>query len=212
MAHDFNNLLTVINGYSGCLISELKPHDPMWEDANEIRKAGERAGSLTKQLLAFSRKQVIEPRPLNLNTTIRDTEQMLRRLIGEDIVLTASLDPFLGRVMADPTQIQQVLMNLVVNARDAMPEGGKLDIETSNAMSTDKHSVIHADAKPGSYVVMTITDTGIGMDDNTRQHIFEPFFTTKEPDKGTGLGLSTVYGIMRQNGGWIDVSSEVGLF
>ncbi len=210
VAHDFNNLLTVINGYCGLVIRKLNPGDPVWRDVNEIMKAGERAASLTKQLLAFSRKQVVEPKPLNLNVCIRDAEQMLQRLAGEDIVLSATLEPSLGQVLADPDQIHQVLMNVVANARDAMPHGGRLDIVTANADIEATDFAPSDEAKAGRYVVMSVSDTGTGMDENTRQHVFEPFFTTKEHGKGTGLGLSTVYGIVRQNGGWIDVSSEPG--
>jgi len=211
VAHDFNNILTVINGYSDFLLTALDRTDPLWSNADEIRKASERATSLTKQLLAFSRKQVIEPKTMDVNTTIRDSEQMLQRLIGEDITLTTRLDPFLGQVLADPEQVHQVIMNLIINARDAMPEGGLLDIATLNVEVTDDDARSRPDAKPGRYVMMAVTDGGTGMDENTRQQIFEPFFTTKERDKGTGLGLSTVYGIVRQSGGWIDVSSEVGV-
>jgi PAS domain S-box-containing protein len=210
VAHDFNNLLTVINGYADFLLADLDPTDPLWSSADEIRKAGERAASLTKQLLAFSRKQIIEPKALDLNTTIRDSERMLQRLIGEDVMLTTTLDTSLGRVMADPEQVHQVIMNLVVNARDAMPDGGRLEISTANVDVTERDADIQQDAKPGPHVMVMVTDTGTGMDERTRQHIFEPFFTTKKGDKGTGLGLSTVYGIMRQNGGWICVSSDPG--
>jgi len=210
VAHDFNNLLTVINGYSDFLITGLDRTDPLWSSADEIRKAGERAASLTKQLLAFSRKQVIEPKTLDVNTILRDSEQMLQRLIGEEITLTTRLDPFLGQVMADPEQVHQVIMNLVVNARDAMPHGGRLDLSTQNGEVTDEDASSQPDAKAGRYVIMTVTDSGTGMDENTRQRIFEPFFTTKERDKGTGLGLSTVYGIVRQSGGCIEVLSEPG--
>lgn len=212
MAHDFNNLLTVINGYGDLLLNRLKAPDPLWSYAEAMRNAGERAASLTKQLLAFSRKQVIEPRILDLNTTIRESVPMLQRLIGEDIVLETHLDDSLGQVMADPDQIHQVIMNLVVNARDAMPDGGKLDFETTNVdLGAENSAAIHPDAMPGRYILMTLTDAGHGMDETTRQQIFEPFFTTKEVGKGTGLGLATVYGIIRQNGGWIDVWSEVGV-
>jgi len=211
VAHDFNNLLTIINGYADVLLADLGRTDPSRSSIDEIRKAGERAASLTKQLLAFSRKQIIEPMALDLNTTIRDSERMLQRLISEDIVLTAELDPLLGQVMADAEQVHQVIMNLVVNARDAMPDGGKLDIRTANIDVSEAEASIHEDAKPGRYVMMSVTDVGAGMDEQTRQHIFEPFFTTKAGDKGTGLGLSTVYGIIRQSGGWIDVSSKVGV-
>ena len=210
VAHDFNNILTIINGYSDFIISELDRSDPMWGNIEEIRKAGGRAASLTKQLLAFSRKQVIEPKTLDVNTIIRDSEQMLQRLIGEDITLATRLDPFLGQVMADPEQVHQVIMNLIVNARDAMPDGGRLDISTMNVEVTNEDARTLPDGKPGRYVMMTVSDNGTGIDENTRQRIFEPFFTTKEREKGTGLGLSTVYGIVRQSGGWIDVSSALG--
>ena len=210
VAHDFNNLLTVINGYSGFLLGRLKPDSPLRPYAEEISKAGARAASLTKQLLAFSRKQVIEPQALDLNTTIRDAVPMLQRLIGEDIQLTPHLDGLLGQVMADPDQIYQVIMNLAVNARDAMPDGGKIDIETANVELDDASAAaIDPDATPGRYIRIAVTDTGHGMDEATRQHVFEPFFTTKEAGKGTGLGLSTVYGIMRQSDGWVIVSSQV---
>jgi two-component system, cell cycle sensor histidine kinase and response regulator CckA len=162
-------------------------------------------------LLAFGRKQDIAPRPLNLNKTVRDTERLLQRLIGEDIVLTANLCPFLGQVSVDPDQIHRVIMNLAVNARDAMPDGGKLDIETTNVDLSEESAAMHSEAIAGPCVLMTITDTGHGMDDTIRQRIFEPFFTTKELGKGTGLGLATVYGIIRQSGGWLDVASEVGV-
>jgi CheY-like chemotaxis protein len=211
VAHDFNNLLTVINGYSGFLLNSLDVSDPLRRFAEAIGNAGERAASLTKQLLAFSRKQVIEPRLLNLNTTIRDAMPLLQRLIGEDIAFTARLDAFLEQVMADPDQIHQVLMNLVVNARDAMPDGGRLEVETANVEIGEDDAGNRHDALPGRYALMTVTDTGHGMDETVRQQVFEPFFTTKEFGKGTGLGLSTVYGIVRQSGGWIDVRSEVGV-
>jgi len=210
VAHDFNNLLTLINGYSESVLKALRPSDPLYPYAQEIKRAGEHAASLTNQLLTFSRKQVIQPRPLDMSTIVNDAERMLQRLIGEDIELVTTLDPLLGRVMADPDQIHQVIMNLVVNARDAMPEGGKLEITIKN-VDVDKGSLdVHPDAIPGGYVLMTITDTGIGMDEDTLQRAFEPFFTTKQPGEGTGLGLSTVYGIVRQSGGWIHVQSEVG--
>jgi PAS domain S-box-containing protein len=210
VAHDFNNLLTVINGYSAFLLKGLKAGDPLRSHAEEIKTAGDRAARLTKQLLAFSRKQIIEPIVLDLNTTIRESTPMLQRLIGEDIVLETHLDGCLGRVMADPDQIHQVIMNLAVNARDAMPAGGALDIETTNVEIDEAGgAAMHHAATPGRYVLMSVTDTGHGMDETIRKDIFEPFFTTKEVGKGTGLGLSTVYGIVRQNGGWIDVWSEV---
>jgi PAS domain S-box-containing protein len=212
VAHDFNNLLTVINGYSEFLIKGLKAGDPLRFYAGEIRTAGERAASLTKQLLAFSRKQVIEPRVLDLNETVRESAPMLQRLIGEDVTLETHLDGSLGQAMADPDQIHQVIMNLAVNARDAMPEGGRLVIGTRNVELDERAcAALLPEARPGRYVLMTVTDTGHGMDEAIRQKIFDPFFTTKEVGKGTGLGLSTVYGIVRQSEGWIDVSSEVGV-
>jgi PAS domain S-box-containing protein len=212
MAHDFNNLLTVINGYSGFLLRALKVGDPLRSYAEEITTAGERAASLTKQLLAFSRKQVIEPKALDLNAVIRESTVMLRRLIGDDIVLETHLDGSLGQVIADPDQIHQVIMNLAVNARDAMPDGGALDIETLNVeLGLEDNTTSYPGRISGRYVLMTVTDTGHGMNETIQKEIFEPFFTTKGVGKGTGLGLSTVYGIIRQNGGWIDVWSEVGV-
>jgi two-component system, cell cycle sensor histidine kinase and response regulator CckA len=211
VAHDFNNLLTVINGYSDFLLSELNSPNPLHHYAEEIKNAGDRAAHLTKQLLAFSRKQVIQPKAVDLNNTVRASVPMLQRLIREDIALETHLHASLGKVMADPDQIHQVIMNLVVNARDAMPNGGKLEIETINLdLNEECSAASHPDSIAGRYVVMTVTDTGEGMDEATRQRIFEPFFTTKELGKGTGLGLATVYGIIRQSGGWIDVWSEVG--
>ncbi len=209
VAHDFNNLLTVVCGYSDLLLKQLKPRDPLRSFAEEIKKAGDRAAGLTRQLLAFSRKQVIKPRVLDLNATIKDCAPMLQRLIGEDIALEMHPARSLGQVLADPVQIHQVIMNLAVNARDAMPDGGKLDIQTENADLMEGRPS-HPDAVPGRYVLITVTDTGHGMDQTVREKIFEPFFTTKEAGQGTGLGLSTVYGIIRQSGGWIDVWSEVG--
>ena len=212
VAHDFNNLLTVINGYSDFLLKRLQAPDPLRAYATEIREAGKRAASLTKQLLAFSRKQVIEPKVLDLNAIIRESATMLQRLIGDDIVLETHLDSSLGQVMADPDQIHQVIMNLAVNARDAMPDGGALDVETLNVeLGLEDNTTSCPGGSPGRYVLMTVTDTGHGMDETIQKDIFEPFFTTKEVGKGTGLGLSTVYGIIRQNGGWIDVWSDVGV-
>ena len=207
VAHDFNNLLTVINGYSDFLLKELNSPDPLREYVEEIKRAGERAATLTTQLLAFSRKQVIEPRAVDLNRKVRLDVPMLERLIGEDITLETHLDGSLGAVMADPDQIHQVIMNLVLNARDAMPNGGRIVIESMNVeLNEERSASIHPDVIPGHYILMAVTDTGKGMDKATRQRIFEPFFTTKELGKGTGLGLATVYGIIRQSGGWIDVS------
>ncbi len=212
VAHDFNNLLTVINGYSGFLLNRLHAYDPLRPYAEHISQAGDRAASLTKQLLAFSRKQVINPRILDLNKTIVDAVPMLARMIGEDVAFQTKLDPSLGQVRADADQVYQVIMNLVVNARDAMPDGGELQIETSNVeVDVAGAAAIDPAAGSGRYVLMTVTDTGHGMDDATRGQIFEPFFTTKEVDKGTGLGLATVYGIVRQSAGWITVQSEVGV-
>ncbi len=211
VAHDFYIVLSVINGYADFFLKELKPSDPLRSYADEIKIAGKRAANLTKQLLAFSRKQVIEPKVLDLNTSIQESEGLLQRVIGENVALTTTLDPFLWRVMADSEQLHQVMMNLVLNARDAMPEGGTVTICTKNIELVDGETFIHPDAKPGCYIMMSVTDSGVGMDERTRQHIFEPFFTTKEKGKGTGLGLATVYGIMRQSDGWIEVASELGV-
>jgi len=210
IAHDFNNLLGVIIGYSQVLKGSLGQGNPLYEHADEVEKAGRRAASLTRQLLAFSRQQVLEPTILNLNTLVADTEKMLHRLIGEDVVLSASFDEGLGRVKADSGQVEQIIMNLVVNARDAMPQGGKITIATSNAEMDAAFVRDHAGSKVGSYVMLTVADTGCGMDAETQAHIFEPFFTTKERGKGTGLGLSTVYGVVKQSGGYVWVDSEPG--
>ncbi|MGA8870264.1 MAG: PAS domain S-box protein [Candidatus Acidiferrales bacterium] len=211
VAHDFNNLLGVIIGYAEILQERILESDSMRAPVDQIIKAGNRASSLTKQLLAFSRQQVLEPKILLLNAVVSDTEKMLRRLIGEDIELLTSLDPALGKIRADQGQIEQVIMNLAVNARDAMPEGGRLVIETSNFEIDDKFTRRYAyPVLPGSYVLLTVSDNGIGMDTATQQRIFEPFFTTKEKGKGTGLGLSTVYGVVKQSGGYIDVVTTRG--
>ncbi|MBZ5583874.1 MAG: PAS domain S-box protein [Acidobacteriia bacterium] len=210
VAHDFNNLLTVINGYAAFLTKELPPRDPLRRYAMEIGEAGERAASLTSQLLAFSRKQAIMPKAVNLNAVIADAERMLHRLIGEDVELVSSLAPRLGYVMADPDQIHQVIMNLAVNARDAMPNGGKFEIATAEVELDETTAASHPDAAPGRHVQVTVTDNGTGMTEEVRQRIFEPFFTTKEQGQGTGLGMATVYGILRQNNGWIEVQSEIG--
>ena len=208
VAHDFNNLLTVINGYSDLMLRRLDTHDPFHASLTEIRKAGGRAADLTRQLLAFSRKQVIEPKPLDLNQLISASRDMLSRLIGEDVEVAIHLARDLGYVFADSGQLHQVLMNLVVNARDAMPEGGRLTIETVRAGRD--YANLPPDAAPGEYALLTITDTGAGMDEETRKRAFEPFFTTKAEGVGTGLGLATVYGIVQQCGGWIDVASAPG--
>ena len=210
IAHDFNNLLGVIIGYSQVLKRNLGPEHASFEHAQEIEKAGQRAVSLTRQLLAFSRQQVLEPVVLNLNTLVSDMEKMLPRLIGEDIALKLDLDASLSQVKADPSQIEQVLLNLAVNARDAMPDGGKLLIQTANADLDTAYAYNHPGSRPGSYVMLRVTDTGTGIDPEIQSQIFEPFFTTKERDKGTGLGLSTVYGIVKQSGGYIAVDSEKG--
>lgn len=210
VAHDFNNLLTVILGYSDLLLKERDP-DQCAEATHEIRKAAERAAGLTRQLLAFSRKQVLEPKSLNLNVIVSDMKRMLQRLIGEDMAVSTQLASDLNLVHADPGQIEQVLMNLAVNARDAMPQGGELNIQTANVELGEGYAACHAEVKPGNYVMLSISDSGCGMDAATQARIFEPFFTTKEVGKGTGLGLATVYGIVRQSGGYIWPYSELGL-
>jgi PAS domain S-box-containing protein len=210
VAHDFNNLLTVINGYSDLLLGKLSPGDPMRDLLLQIHKAGVRAGSLTRQLLVFSRQQAVEPKVLNLNAVVSDVERMLLRLIGEDIVLTTSLSPSLGTVSADPGQIEQVLVNLAVNARDAMPKGGRLTIETRNVTLDESYCRAVPDLHPGGYALLAVTDNGTGMDAATKAKAFEPFFTTKPVGKGTGLGLATVHGIAKQSGGHVEVYSEVG--
>jgi len=208
VAHDFNNLLTVINGYSQFIIRRLPPDDPLRPDVEEIRQAGERAVRLTRQLLAFSRRQVLEMRVINLNEVIEGMCAMLSRVLGEDIVLDLALAPDLGAVKADPGQIEQVILNLAVNSRDAMPTGGTLSIESANVDLDEEFAAGHLGFRPGRYVRLVVSDTGCGMSAEVKAHLFEPFYTTKGPGKGTGLGLATVYGIVRQFGGSIYVYSE----
>ena len=210
IAHDFNNLLTVIKGYSQLSSFELKEGDPLSVNIDEIQNAAERAASLTRQLLAFSRRQVTEMKVLDLNTLLRDLEKMLRRVIGEDIEMVIQLAEDLGRVRADVGQIEQVIMNLAVNAKDAMPSGGKLTIETANVELDESYARSHVDVRHGHYVMFSVSDTGVGMTPEVRERIFEPFFTTKERGKGTGLGLSTTYGIVKQSEGHIWVYSVQG--
>lgn len=210
IAHDFNNLLTAINGYTELLLMDLKGQDPSYQTAKEILAAGEKAAELIRQLLAFSRKQILQPHILDLNQLIQENTKMLCRLIGEDIELIAKLSPDLCKIKADPGQIEQVIINLAVNARDAMPKGGTLLIETSNVELDREYALQHVSVIPGQYILLAVSDTGIGMDSDTLSHIFEPFFTTKEKGKGTGLGLSTVYGIVQQSGGHIWVYTEPG--
>jgi PAS domain S-box-containing protein len=209
IAHDFNNLLMVISGYSEFLLERIGPDPALRAPAQEIANAAERATGLTRQLLAFSRKQMLAPKVLDLNGVVTENLKMLTRLIGEDIDLVMVPGAELGAVKADPGQIEQVIMNLAVNARDAMPHGGKLTIETANVTLDENYARFHAPVKPGEYVMLAISDTGLGMDNETQSHIFEPFFTTKGP-RGTGLGLSTVYGIVKQSEGYIWVYSEHG--
>ena len=210
VAHDFNNLLTVITSYGQFLLNALPEQDPRRSDAHQITQAAARAASLTRQLLAFSRRQVLQPQVLDLNEVIGDMERLLRRVISEDIALVTQFESAIGAVRADRGQIEQVVMNLVVNARDAMPNGGVLAISTRVAYLDTAYARRHAGVNPGKHVVFAVRDTGVGMDAATQQRIFEPFFTTKVKGKGTGLGLSTVYGIVRQSGGHIDVRSAPG--
>ncbi len=210
VAHDFNNLLAVITGYCDLLLRRLGPESEERGEVEEIRNAAEGASTLTRQLLAFSRRQVVEPRVLDLNLVVERLEKMLRRITGEDVELVTRFAPGLPSIRADAGQLEQVLMNLVVNSRDAMPTGGRLLIETAAMELGDEYQREHPAATPGRYVMLAVTDTGVGMDEQTRAHIFEPFFTTKEVGEGTGLGLATVYGIVKQSGGFIWVYSEVG--
>jgi two-component system cell cycle sensor histidine kinase/response regulator CckA len=209
VAHDFNNLLGVITGYTDLLLKDLGELHPGVRRAEQIRKAADRASGLTRQLLAFSRKQMLQPKVLDLNAVVLDVEKMLQRLIGEDIQLVTVLSEALGRVKADPGQIEQVIVNLAVNARDAMPKGGKLIIETANIDLDGHYAGTRTEVTPGPYAMLAVSDTGHGMNAETMSHIFEPFYTTKEEGKGTGLGLSTVFGIVKQSGGHVGVYSEV---
>ncbi len=210
IAHDFNNLMTVVTGYSQFVLNKVADESPLRADIEEIKKAGQRAASLTRQLLAFSRRQVLSPELVSLGDVVSNIKEMLKRLIGETIELVVTSGTDLRRVKADPGQIEQIIMNLALNARDAMPDGGKLLIETDNIDLDATYCGQWSDVRPGPHVVLAVSDTGTGMDAETQQHIFEPFFTTKELGRGTGLGLSMVYGIVQQSGGSVRVYSEPG--
>jgi len=210
VAHDFNNLLTAILGYCHLMLDEIPDGDSLRDDLLEIEGAGNRAASLTRQLLAFSRRQMLQPQLVDINTLVKQLERLLRRLINEDVELVTALAPDLHRVTVDPASVEQILVNLALNARDAMPIGGRLTIETANVELDDTYAVTHVSMKPGPYVMLAVSDTGHGMDAETRARVFEPFFTTKEQGRGSGLGLATVYGIVKQSGGYIWVYSEPG--
>jgi PAS domain S-box-containing protein len=210
VAHDFNNILTAILGYSDVTLRQLSPNHVLHQNISEIRRAAERAASLTRQLLAFSRKQVLQPRVLDLNIVVGDMDKMLRRLLGEHIDLVTLLPEAVGRIKADPGQVEQIIMNLAVNARDAMPKGGKLTIETKNITLDQEYSRYRTDVAPGDYVMLAVSDNGIGMTAEVKARVFEPFFTTKKTGEGTGLGLATCHGIVKQSGGHISVYSEQG--
>jgi two-component system cell cycle sensor histidine kinase/response regulator CckA len=210
VAHDFNNLLSVILSYAEILLADLKPVEPMRDQVDQIRRAAARAADLTRQLLTFSRHQVVTPKVIDLNDLLVNLDKMLQRIIGVDVALVLSCGRPLGHVRADPGSIEQVIMNLVVNARDAMPQGGKLTMETANVLIDEESARVHLGTKPGPHVMLAVSDTGVGMDRATQARIFEPFFTTKQVGKGTGLGLSTVFGIVQQSNGSIWVYSEPG--
>jgi two-component system cell cycle sensor histidine kinase/response regulator CckA len=210
IAHDFNNLLSVVLSYTSIILEETRAGDPLRQDIEMIRDAGQRATALTKQLLAFSRQQVLEPKVIDLNRVVAGVEKMLRRVLSEEVELSVLAAPGLGHVHADANQIEQVLLNLVVNSRDAMPSGGRLLIETANVVLDEAYAAKHVDVVPGRYVLLAVTDTGVGMDAETQRRAFEPFFSTKPKDRGTGLGLATVFGIVRQSGGHIWMYSEPG--
>ena len=210
IAHDFNNLLTVIHGHCEISLLQLQGNNPLREDIVEIKKAADRAANLTRQLLAFSRRQIMEMKVIDLNSLLRELEKMLRRVMGEDIELVTVLDDHLGKIKMDPGQMEQVVLNLAINARDAMPSGGTFILETTHVHLDEAYARTHISVEPGHYVMLSVTDTGSGMSPQVKERLFEPFFTTKEKGKGTGLGLSTVYGIMKQSGGNIWVYSEPG--
>jgi CheY-like chemotaxis protein len=210
VAHDFNNLLTAILGYCHLILDEVPDEDPLRPDLLEIQSAGERAASLTRQLLAFSRRQMLQPQLVDINRLVRQLEKLLRRLISEDVELVTALAADLRPVTVDPASVEQILVNLAVNARDAMPSGGRLTIETANVELDDASAAAESAMTPGSYVMIAVSDTGVGMDASTRARVFEPFFTTKEQGKGSGLGLATVYGMVKQSRGYIWVDSEPG--
>jgi PAS domain S-box-containing protein len=210
VAHDFNNMLTVIAGYNRMILDDLSPLDPLRGCAEEVLKAADRAAALTRQLLAFSRRQVMQPCVMNVNATVVHTEKMLRRLIAEDVELVLSLPADIGNIKADPNHIEQAIVNLALNARDAMPKGGRITVETANVYLDENYVRTHMGVKPGDFVMVAVSDTGHGMDAETRRRLFEPFFTTKEKGKGTGLGLASVYGVVKQLGGDIWVYSEPG--
>lgn len=211
LAHNFNNLLCAISAHADLLSERLHAEDPAANNVQQIRKAVDSAAVLTRQLLAFSCNQVFYPRTLNLNAFVSEAKELLTRLLGEQIIFTISLNAAVGQVFLDPVQLEQVLLNLVLNARDAMPEGGRLKLETSNVILEERHEPDRLPAPAGDYVLLAVTDTGCGMDEDTQNHIFEPFYTTKELGKGTGLGLATVHGIVKQSGGFIRVYSESGI-